>query len=302
MKTVKVIFILSIAVLSHLSMAQVNGNGQLEARTFNFENITHLQLHIVVKAKLDLSLNDEFFIRTDSNIFDYIELKQKGGKLKIDQKEWIEPTSIEITAGLKGLQKLTNTAWGEINIINMEQPSFEANMNVGYLKVQGSSKSFKAEVGAGTIDTRDLITQVLEAQINQNGRIISDNAQRIELSGNGYGQFVYDGQDVLTWKDESSELTVSTLEEFYEQEANKEAVAYIDVKLKNNSGKRINIVFQGPIDAPFGYGIPIRARGSKKERLPVGTRIYKESFLGKGKLLLTITAENQGKTVSLFGE
>lgn len=302
MRTLKIFTISLLSLFSTALIGQVNGNGQLASRAYQFEDVAHLALHISVKAKLDLSLNDEFVIITDENIFEHLKIKQRGGQLLIDQQKWIEPTSIEITAGLKGLQKITSSAWGSISIINMEQPNFEANMEVGHLHIEGSVVTLKAQVGAGSIDARKLLTKVLQAKIDHNGRILTDNAERIELAGNGYGQFIYDRADVLTWKDSSSGLTISTLEEFEIQESNKTSVTYIDVKLQNNSKKKVNIFFRGPIDAPFGYGIPIGARNSKKKTLPVGTRIYKETLIGKDELLLTITAENEGKTVALFAQ
>ena len=301
----KVIRIIAVAVFSIVNIAafsQINGNGNLETRAFNFEGIEVVNFHVTVEAKLDLSLNDEFFVRTDENIFEHLKVKQKGNTLVIDQIEWIEPTTIQITAGLKGLQKLKSTAWGEIEVRNLEQKSFNAHMQVGHLKIEGTLVNLNAKVGAGSIDARKVETKIVNARIDQNGRILTDNAQQINLSGKGYGQFVYDRTDVLNWSDQSEELTVSTLDEFLAQEANKTATQYINVRLKNNSGKKVDIFFRGPIDAPFGYGIPVRARVSKKERLPVGTRIYQETLIGKDKLLLIITEDNKNQTLNLFTE
>ena len=305
LKTMKRIKVIAIAVLSIIGIAthgQVRGNGSLESKAFNFEGIESIVFHITVKAELDLSLNDEFVVYTDGNIFEHLKVKQKGNTLVMDQNKWIEPTTMQVKAGLKGLQKLTSSAWGNISIKNMEQESFSANMGVGRLNMQGTLISLIAKVGAGTIDARDTQMRRVDARIDQNGRILTDNAERIKLSGNGYGQFVYDRADVLNWSDDSSNLTLSTLTEFREREANKGTVTYIDVKLKNNSGKKIDIFFRGPIDAPLGYGIPIRARVSKKERLPLGTRIYQETLIGRGKLLYTITKENKDETILLFHE
>ncbi|GEM_PF-2312105 len=302
MKTIKVIALAIFSIASLAAHGQINGNGNLETKAFNFEGIEQIKFQVTVRAELDLSLNDEFFVRTDENIFEHLKVKQKGNTLIIDQIEWIEPTALHITAGLKGLQKLSSSAWGNISIKNMEQESFSAYMDVGRLSMEGTLVSLNAKVGAGSIDARNVQMKNVNARIDQNGRIITDNAQVINLTGDGYGQFVYDRADVLNWTDNTSEIVSSTLEEFKYQEDNKNDVLYVDLKLKNNSGKKIDIVFRGPIDAPFGYGIPIRAKGVKSERLPVGTRIYQESLLGKDKLLLTITEDNKNETLNLFSE
>ena len=44
-----------------------------------------------------------------------------------------------------------------------------------------------------------------------------------------------------------------------------EAIEFVQVKLKNNSGKRKQLRFRGPVEKPFGYGTPISANGTKKE-------------------------------------
>lgn len=300
MKTIKVIAIAILSVVSFTSKGQVNGNGKLEVKAFNFEGVENIVFHVTVKAELDLSLNDEFFVRTDENIFEHLKVKQRGNTLVIDQMEWIEPTALQITAGLKGLQKLTSSAWGDVIIKNLAQESFSAHMQVGHLKMEGTLVNLNAKVGAGSIDARKVQMRKVNARIEQNGRIITDNAEVINLSGDGYGQFVYDRSDVSNWTDNSSEIVSSTLEEFAYQEANKADVVYIDFKLKNNSGRKVDIFFRGPIDAPFGYGIPLRAKVVKSERLPVGTRIYQKTLIGKNKLLATVSSTDKNSVINLF--
>ena len=50
----------------------------------------------------------------------------------------------------------------------------------------------------------------------------------------------------------------------------------------------------------FSYGFPMMLRSSKSEKWPVGTKIYKEGKLGNRKLLITITAIDEGQVVKLF--
>lgn len=77
---------------------------------------------------------------------------------------------------------------------------------------------------------------------------------------------------------------------------------YIDFKIKNNSLKRNAFVVVGPKQdgRTFSYGFSLNPYASKKERWSVGTRIYKESRLGKRELLVTISESDENNTVKLF--
>jgi len=77
---------------------------------------------------------------------------------------------------------------------------------------------------------------------------------------------------------------------------------YITVKIKNNSWNRQSLEVKGPKKdgSYFGYGFPMMAGSTKKERWTVGTKVYKKTALGSRKLLLTIQKEDANKTVKLF--
>ena len=81
-----------------------------------------------------------------------------------------------------------------------------------------------------------------------------------------------------------------------------ESIAWIDFKVKNNSGKRHNFFVKGPKPdgRSFGYGFPLNASASRKKHWTVGSKVYKVSKTGVRKLLRTITAEDEGQTVNLF--
>lgn len=294
-KTYLTIILLSIA--SQLSIAQIKGNGQSETRAFDMKDIKTIIFNVTVDAEIDLSLQDELFISVDENLFDHMIIKQKGNTLRIDQKKWIQPQSrIKVIFGAQGLQKLKNTAWGNIKLINVNQDSFEAQMNVGSLVMEGKVREVNISTNAGNVDLSKLKADKAMAKIEENGRIIV-NADEIGFEGNSFGQLVYLGQPKLSGN-ASSDFNLTPITQYKDQALT--PIEFVAVSLENNSSRRKHIRFRGPVQKPFGYGAPIGAKVVKQESLPVGTRIYQENSVGKDKLLLTITKENEGQTLKLF--
>ena len=80
------------------------------------------------------------------------------------------------------------------------------------------------------------------------------------------------------------------------------SVQWITFKIKNNSLNRKHFVVRGPKadGSKFGYGFPMMPQAVRKEKWSVGTKIYFKSKFGINKLLVTIKAEDAGKTVKLF--
>lgn len=136
--------------------------------------------------------------------------------------------------------------------------------------------------------------------IKENGQILI-NAKKVTYGGSGYGKLVYLGAPALVASGSTS-LQVVTFEEEAVNRQNAKAIALVDVKIKNNSAKRKQIRFRGPVEKPFGYGAPIRAKAVRSETFPVGTRIYQINPLGKDKLLLTITAQDEGRVLKLYAD
>ncbi|OEK02302.1 hypothetical protein BFP97_12585 [Roseivirga sp. 4D4] len=290
--------LLLLAITCQLSNAQIKGNGQFEMRAFDMKDIKTIVFNVTVDAEIDLSIQDELFVRVDGNLFDHMIIKKKGNTLRIDQKDWIQPqANIKVIFGAQGLQKLKNTAWGNIKLINVDQEAFEAQMNVGSLQMEGKVKNLTVSTNAGKVDLSKLQVEKADASIEANGRIIL-NANQIEYNGDGFGQLVYLGSPELKGKSSDQDFNITTYDN-YQKQALVE-VEYVEVKIKNNTGRKRNIRLLGPIESPFGYGAPIRAKAVKNETLPVGTRIYQENPIGKDKLLLTITKDNAGETLKLF--
>ena len=77
---------------------------------------------------------------------------------------------------------------------------------------------------------------------------------------------------------------------------------YIDLKIKNNSSKRINAFVKGPKPdgSRFSYGFPMRAGQIKKERWTVGTKVFLVTELGTRKKLVEIQEQDENQIVELY--
>ena len=77
---------------------------------------------------------------------------------------------------------------------------------------------------------------------------------------------------------------------------------FIDIGIKNNSWNRRHFVVIGPKKdgSSFSYGFSLMPGSVKKERWTVGTKVYRKNSVGVKKLLVTIKAADEEKTVNLF--
>ena len=294
----------ALLLISSLLSGQINGNGNITMKSFDFTGIEVIEFRVTVDAEIDLSADNDLYVEVDENIFEHLTIKMSGNKLLIDQNSWVEPSqAIKLKLGTTQLHRIRNTAWGHVELLNMDQERFRADMQVGTLIIKGKVGTLDARTGAGRIDASKLEAQAASVRIDENGQILVNASEAIQYGGSGFGRVVYLGDAQLERaKSASSELTAIGFEEEMELRAQEKAVQYVEVKLKNNSGKKKQLRFRGPVAKPFGYGAPIARRAVKTETFPVGTRIYEDVTIGKDKLLLIITEENAGQVLNLFAE
>ncbi len=305
MKSIKSYILTALFVfISSSAFGQINGNGNIQQRAFDFSGIEILDFQVTVHGIVDLSYDNDLYVSVDENLFEHLTIKQSGNKLIIDQNGWVEPTKpISIKLGATQLKRIKNTAWGKLIIKGMDQEYFRADMNVGDLILEGKVDRLDIKTGAGRVDAQNLEARQVSARIDENGRIIVNATQKVELGGKGFGRLVTVGDPVVENNaSRGSELEIMTLSEDRILLENAKKLQYVEVKLKNNSSKRRQLRFRGPVEKPFGYGAPINAKGTKKETFPVGTRVYEESTLGKDKLLLIIKEGDEGQVLKLYEE
>ncbi|MFV1884532.1 MAG: GIN domain-containing protein [Balneola sp.] len=280
------------------SNAQIKGNGQIDTAKVEIESFTSIKNGLSSDIEIKLGSRTEIRVITDKNLFDLIDIEVIDGELDINQKEWISPTKqIRIEIITPELNGFANSAHGRFTASGINTELFEVMSPVGVVVLSGKAKELTVGTEVGTIDALNLDVEKARLNIWSWGTIKVNATNSIDADVSDNGKVVYAKEpEVLKTKTEKGGKVIS----LEEDKAPPKEVVYINVKIKNNSSERVNVEFNGPEGARFGYGAPFGRYQTRKERFPVGTEIYLVRPLWKDTLLLTIKEEDAGKTVNLF--
>ncbi len=297
MKKLTYLFVL----ISLTSFAQIKGNKTVESKTFPFKNVETIKIDLYANITIDMSKNAFLKIETDGNLFEHIDTEIVDGTIHFSQLKWIQPSKgITITIGAPDLKRVVHDTNDTTRIINITGEQLVVNANIGKVIMQGELNELRLGAENGKIDASKV------------------DAKNVYVNLWGWGTISVNPTKSL-WADisEGGKLFYSQLPENHTINTDSEGIAtaisekinytnkdlkWINFKIKNNSGNRNHFVVKGPKadGSYFGYGFPMMPFAKRKEKWSVGTKIYKQSKLGFKKLLVTITAEDEGQTVNLF--
>lgn len=293
------VLIIAISLLASTgSQAQIRGNGQIITSDVEVESFSSIDNGLSSDINVRIGTESEVKITIDENLIDHVELRTVNGKLIIDQKEWISASkkiNIEITT--PSVEEFKNSAYGTYYITELMADEFVVNSPVGDVFLSGDINKLTINTKVGDIDATKVNANSVKVEITSYGTVKVHAVEQLDADVSKNGKVVYmDEPEILRTKIKEGGQVITT----QENNAPAKEVVYINVKLKNNSSNRVNIVIEGPENARFGYGAPFGRFQSRNERFPVGTRIYLERTLRANQLLLEIKEENAGKTVNLF--
>ncbi len=278
--------------------AQVRGNGSIKTQEISVESFSSIKNGLSCNINIKVGEDRSVKVTVDENLIEWIDIEVVDGELNIDQMKWIEATrkiTIEITT--PDLTKFYNSAHGRYSISGINADAFNVMSPVGNVILEGNAKELSIGTEVGTIDALNLTAEKASLKIWSWGTIKVNAIERIDANVSDNGKVVYAKEpEVLKTKTKQAGKVISVEED----NAPAKEIVYINVKVKNNSDGRVNVVIKGPEGARFGYGAPFNSFQTRKERFPVGTEIYQERLLAKNKLLLVIKEEDAGKTVNLF--
>lgn len=278
--------------------AQVKGSGEIVTQEIKVEAFTKIKNGLSSDYSIKIGNKLELKITADKNLIQLIQIEVNDGELYINQKEWISSTKqikIEITA--PALTQFTNSAHGSYKILDINNAVFKVDAPVGDIFLSGRTKNLIVNTKVGKVDASKLTANKAKLSIESFGTIKVNMIEEVEAFVSNNGKIVYTEEpQILKSKTEKGGRIISVEED----SAPAKEVVYINLKLKNNSSDRISLVFVGPENAMFSYGISLNIFQARKERFPVGTKIYLERPLWKNQLLVEIKEEDAGKTVKLF--
>lgn len=295
-------FIITLLTCLSLNLiAQVKGNQQYSTTTIELDQFDEIEISLYAEVTVNASATTpSLTITIDDNLLSLVDMEVVGGRLHLNQKKWISPSdivTIQIDApGLKYIQQGTH----EATIVNgINGTSFSAMANVGEIILNGTVDQFNANAEVGKIDATQLDAQTVDINLWSWGTISLGSPDRITGKASDAGKVIYKGgSPQLDIKTKNDAIVTSVAEELKSDYSEHK---YIDIKIKNNSGKRVQAYVRGPKPdgGYFSYGFPIRAHQVKKERWTIGSKIYKTGRFGKRELV-ELTAADEGTTVMLF--
>ena len=94
------------------NFAQVKGNKEITEQRFETESIEDIEISIYGDITIDVAASNGISISTDSNLFKHIDTEVVDGKLKLDQKKWIQPSQRpRIIIGAPDLNRVQMRFW-----------------------------------------------------------------------------------------------------------------------------------------------------------------------------------------------
>lgn len=283
---------------SENGLAQVKGNGNIITQQIDVESFFKLNNGLSSNYKVVIGEEREVKITIDKNLIDLLEINVIDGELAIDQGKWISSsTKILIEVSSPYLTQFTNSAHGNYDILGIQADTFIVKAQVGDISLSGAVEKLEVETNVGKIDALNLIVSSAVVTITSFGVLKLNVSEILEANVSSNGKIIYaQDPEILKIKTEEGGRVISLNEDAIPSKE----VTYIDVRLKNNSADRVNLIFVGPEEATFSYGISLSIFQSRKERFPVGTKIYLERSLSKNRLLAEIKEQDAGQTVKLF--
>lgn len=288
--------IIGFLLVSMTSMAQTKGNKKVEKRFFETPNLEVLTVNLYANILVDLSQEEGMTIEMDANLFDKIDTEVLNGRLDLTQLKWIQPSQeIVIRIGAPNLKRIQQDTNGTLRVQNVNTTNLNIMAPLGKVIVSGKTEKFSIGIENGEIDASELIAKNVRVNIWGWGKAhvyaedeifsILKNDARLHLV-NSPKKLMGDTKSYLRKKKRIEEKDIR----------------WINFKIKNNSWNRNHFVVVGPKQngSKFSYGFPMMPGNVKKERWTTGTKVYKVNKIGLRKLLVTIKAEDEGKTVNLF--
>lgn len=291
---------LLLLLVTSTGIAQIRGNKKIETRTFPFENVKTIKIDLYAKITIDNSSSEGLEITTDSNMFEYIDTEIVDGTIHFNQLKWISPSQkIIIKIGTPNLNRVVHDTHDTTLITNVKNKQLSINANIGKVLIDGETEELRLGTEIGQIDASKIEAEKAFINIWDSGTI------KVNAVAYLWAEVSNDGKLLYTQLPEDNKIKIKSggmAMSKSDYKMSKNDIKWIAFKIKNNSDNRNHFIVKGPkADGSFfGYGFPMMPNSKRKENWSVGTKIYKQTALGFKKLLVVITAEDEGKVVNLF--
>lgn len=278
----------------------IKGNGSLTSEARSLADFDAIFLNFGVQLVIDASQDAPVKVQIDENLQDNLITRINGTTLYIDQQGWIEPTAeVKITLGNTQLKQVTSSSHGDIFISDFTGANLTLAAEVGNISINGQTKLLTVANDNGEIDASELKAASINVKNTGWGDTKVNTNGPLQVEAPGSGTVIYAGQPSSITSNLSPEAEIYPITEAAAKATAYAEVEWLDIRIVNNSKKRIQTVVKGPRGNRFGYGMPIKAGQVKKEKWPIGTKLFQTSPLGR-KLIYEVKAGDDQKKQLLF--
>lgn len=295
----KLIFLL-FGIVPALGLAQMKGNKTIVTETYVYETIKAVVVDLYADVQIDAAAaSNEITISIDENLLNKVDRTlDENGQLTLVQNEWIQPSQrIKIRIGAPGLERVQQEVHETLVVENLDRESFSSMAILGRIELYGKVTRHQAAGEIGYTDARGLETESVTLNLWDRGRMDLGMVKDIRGKVAEDGIVIYRGAADVKTNGKGQVLSANASANIKNPEAR-----FINFKLKNNSINRINCYVVGPKadGSKFSYGFPMNPGQTRDKDWSIGSKLYRVTAIGTRKLLLEITAEDEGEKVHLY--
>lgn len=296
-KTAVATLLLLIGLTGTAQNKPLKGSGVVINQTFNYENFDKIAIQdLHGKIQVELGKPYAVAVSIDDNLNNLLRVSNNNGELKMElegnenNRMYIEATDINIKISMPELTGLKHFANSDISIIGISgQALVIKGGGNGDIILSGKVEELNIEkAGNGDLKAGELIAAKVIVQKSGNGDVFINSPNSFIANGSGNGDVVnqnegrsgpgsgIDGNGEIRYKNQPSEPVMPGLKK-------------VQVRIRNETGQYMELVVKFP--GKGSYGVDLKAYGSVKETVPVGTRFYQD---GKNdKPVYEVTAEEK---------
>lgn len=260
----------------------LKGSGVLLSQTFNYDNFEKINIRdLHGKIKVELGKPFSVSVTIDDNLNSLLRVSNNNEELKMElegnenNRMYIEATNINIKISMPALTVLKHFANSDISVVGISGRSIQIKGGGnGDIILQGNVEEMDIEKsGNGDLKAGELLANKVRVQKSGNGDVLINSPNAFVANGSGNGDVVnhnegrpasgsgIDGNGEIRYKNQPAAPAMPDSKR-------------VQVRINNKTGHWMELVVKYP--GKGSYGIDLKAYGSVKETVPVGTRFYQE--------------------------
>jgi|GEM_PF-6597923 len=294
--------ILNITAMTWLpAQGPVNGSGKMIQKKVAVEMFSELEVSFPAHIEVNCQTHPNLEIYVDDNMFGKIDVINKGNKLIIRAKGWVQPSKeCKIIIGTPFLHRLKTGSYSNYSVFNIETSDFILENEVANVHLSGETGSLRIDNQTGTVDALSVKASHVEAS-TWDWSIVKVNADHsLFATTTGDGYILYDKLPIDVQTNLEGNGKFMHIDEYVDPFIGIET-KYIDFKVINDGNEKRDVYIIGPPWETFSYGAPLEPGQTKDVRLPIGTRVYDiQSRIPK--LIGEVQAAHANQLVKLYTE